>query len=222
MPRSFRHYPVEHLQAEFSYNPQTGELSRKGFLHSNAVGKVYIEVRDGRPVMQYDSQMFYARSLVYALLFGEHVDPRRVHIKTRDPKNLAASNFELVQYTDKFCPVCKTRYQLTGYPADKVKFTNHVRRCDTCREDKRKQKRRNDVLRSYGMKLDDYEALSQQQGGACLICKDATSSLVVDHCHTGGHVRGLLCGLCNTGLGAFKDNPRHLLEAAKYLIRQQG
>lgn len=39
----------------------------------------------------------------------------------------------------------------------------------------------------------------------------------VDHCHTTGKVRGILCGNCNTGLGHFKDSPMLLQRAIEYL-----
>jgi hypothetical protein len=52
----------------------------------------------------------------------------------------------------------------------------------------------------------------------CQICglKDRRS-LNIDHCHTTGKVRGLLCDNCNKGLGLFKDNPDLLNNAVKYL-----
>ena len=74
--------------------------------------------------------------------------------------------------------------------------------------------------------------LFAQQGGRCAICgvqKEAwhpragtggrVRFLVVDHSHVGGHVRGLLCGHCNRGLGHFKDNPSVMLAAAEYIRR---
>jgi hypothetical protein len=39
----------------------------------------------------------------------------------------------------------------------------------------------------------------------------------VDHCHTGGHVRGIICNECNRGLGYFRDSPNALRNAASYL-----
>lgn len=56
----------------------------------------------------------------------------------------------------------------------------------------------------------------------CLIClgADATGRrLAVDHDHTTGKVRGLLCGACNTALGKMRDSPEQLRRAADYLER---
>jgi|SRR5665213_489204 len=79
----------------------------------------------------------------------------------------------------------------------------------------------------YGLTRDDYEALLQSQNGVCAICKkeeksrDSRSGKVkgfhVDHNHANGKVRGLLCDLCNKGLGLFRDSPQFLESAIIYL-----
>lgn len=80
----------------------------------------------------------------------------------------------------------------------------------------------------YQMTLEDYNALLAAQGGDCAICggsllgvveKSPDKRLIVDHCHSTGRVRGLLCGTCNTGLGQFKDDPGRLQAAIDYLAR---
>lgn len=69
----------------------------------------------------------------------------------------------------------------------------------------------------YGMSLDDYAKLSDLQDGKCGICHKTPKRLFVDHDHTTGVVRGLLCSDCNTGLGMFKDNLNNVQNAAIYL-----
>lgn len=73
------------------------------------------------------------------------------------------------------------------------------------------------IKRLYGLSLEDWDRMVIQQGGRCAICNLPAPALNVDHCHVSGTVRGLLCELCNKGLGLFKDNPAYLLEAVQYL-----
>lgn len=65
------------------------------------------------------------------------------------------------------------------------------------------------------------------QGGRCAICKNVSTThehwkfMPVDHDHKTGKVRGVLCQLCNAGLGKFKDNPAVILSAAIYLQKSK-
>lgn len=81
--------------------------------------------------------------------------------------------------------------------------------------------------RVYGITPAEYDALLTSQGGACAICRLTLDDGAdkkhqrphVDHDHSTGAVRGILCGQCNLGLGAFQDSV-DVLEAAKaYLGR---
>jgi hypothetical protein len=89
------------------------------------------------------------------------------------------------------------------------------------------ERRDRDYRRFYGISLAEYEEMLHNQGGVCAICgqppdkdsRQVTGLLVVDHCHTNGHVRGLLCSTCNLAIGYFKDNADHLLSAAQYLLK---
>lgn len=75
------------------------------------------------------------------------------------------------------------------------------------------------LKREYGISSDEYDTLLLKQNGQCCICGTAsgTQTLHVDHCHTTGTIRGLLCNSCNTGLGHFRDNPALLQKAITYL-----
>jgi hypothetical protein len=80
----------------------------------------------------------------------------------------------------------------------------------------------------YGLSEADYNALYEAQGGRCAICEDPVANLLdhegdgrtataLDHDHTTGAVRGILCPNCNTGLGGFRDDPERLRAAMAYL-----
>jgi hypothetical protein len=64
------------------------------------------------------------------------------------------------------------------------------------------------------------------QRSLCAICETAepatrSGTWHVDHCHTSGKVRGLLCTRCNIGLGQFQDDPERLRAALLYLERNR-
>lgn len=85
-------------------------------------------------------------------------------------------------------------------------------------------------LYHYGLTEEQYQALLRAQKERCAICgtdkqfrrQEDNRRLAVDHCHTTGKIRGLLCASCNRGLGYFADNPVFLRAAAKYLDKNKG
>ena len=62
--------------------------------------------------------------------------------------------------------------------------------------------------------------ISREQFGElpdlCQLC-GSTKKICVDHCHSLGHIRGILCNNCNTGIGMFQDDPQLLEAASEYL-----
>jgi hypothetical protein len=75
-------------------------------------------------------------------------------------------------------------------------------------------------LDRYNLTQEAHDAMLAAQEGRCAICSvEFTGTPHIDHCHASGRVRGLLCGLCNTGLGKFRDNPVFLTRAVSYLQR---
>ena len=83
------------------------------------------------------------------------------------------------------------------------------------------------IQRSYGITMDAYNDMLKKQNGCCAIClgDDPKSPArvnhwYVDHCHTTGKVRGLLCNACNRALGNFGDSIENLERAILYLKNQ--
>jgi hypothetical protein len=89
--------------------------------------------------------------------------------------------------------------------------------------------RKNEIWSKYRLDWPDYLQMYQDQHECCAICKKSISLVsqgrkfmsggmaCVDHCHTTGKVRGLLCGSCNKSLGGFMDNTEYLKNAIEYL-----
>lgn len=83
----------------------------------------------------------------------------------------------------------------------------------------------NYLQNTYGVDYEWYNKQLDRQDHLCAICSTEgwtmadhhVLKLVVDHCHSSGRVRGLLCHNCNRGLGLFKDSSTSLVKALKYL-----
>lgn len=62
------------------------------------------------------------------------------------------------------------------------------------------------IRREFGLSAEEYGQMLGAQDGVCLLCgKNGVEAgrvrLAVDHCHSTGLLRGLLCGFCNRQLG---------------------
>ncbi len=81
--------------------------------------------------------------------------------------------------------------------------------------------RNSHLKKAYGITLNDYEVLLENQQNLCAICSRPErinkAYLAVDHCHTTGKVRGLLCQACNTTLGKVEEREDLLLKMVDYL-----
>ncbi len=131
----------------------------------------------------------------------------------------------------KICKNCKDEKELELFNSYEVKLKSgtvsirYTTNCRTCRNAYLNEKRKNKPLFSriktlrekYGLTYKEYEVMLANQNHLCLICEDVMTKPNVDHCHTTGKIRGLLCNSCNVGLGAFKDNPSNLVNASDYL-----
>lgn len=89
-------------------------------------------------------------------------------------------------------------------------------------QQRHKDTRLNQRMRAFGLTADDYYKILEFQHGKCAICGSEIGDvmgnrLYVDHDHTTGAVRGLLCSDCNFGLGKFHDSVDLLHNAIQYL-----
>lgn len=82
-------------------------------------------------------------------------------------------------------------------------------------------RKRQALKRYYGITLEDYNKLFKDQKGCCWICgihqSELSKALCVDHDHTTGKTRSLLCNKCNQALGLFYDNKIIIQKAIEYL-----
>lgn len=119
----------------------------------------------------------------------------------------------------KECRLCGEEFKLNA---------NSQQYCNPCRTGNpyylRKGKIR-DIEKKYNLTEIEYDDLRKTQNYCCCICKQHEKKLkrglCVDHDHNTGKIRGLLCDVCNQGLGYFKDNATFLKTAIKYLGGEQ-
>lgn len=128
----------------------------------------------------------------------------------------------------KLCTKCKQTKPLSEFSRSKKEKQYIQYRCKTCNKEYREQRKEHvkdyHLKRKFGIGLEEYKKMLDDQKGVCKICGQVdinNKQLAVDHCHTTGHIRGLLCGSCNRGIGYFRDSQDILLKAVKYLNEQE-
>jgi hypothetical protein len=127
----------------------------------------------------------------------------------------------------KTCTKCKTEQPLSNFAKQSKKKDGLRSQCKTCDQQYRDENR--DAVRDYhyqnryGISYADYKEKLKAQNNSCMICgsqhseNERMKTLVVDHCHTTGKVRGLLCHSCNVTLGAARESEDILISCISYL-----
>jgi hypothetical protein len=99
------------------------------------------------------------------------------------------------------------------------RFQANQRRMRNTPEGKLRQ-RAGHLKRKFGITMEQYNAMLEAQGGGCFICGRPPRediSLHVDHNHSTGKVRGILCFRCNNSLADLQEDPALLMKAAGYV-----
>lgn len=126
----------------------------------------------------------------------------------------------------KKCKSCGEVKPYTEFYVARGNADGHHTKCKPCRQAYNalyytaEKRRVYHVRHAYGLEPEQVAGLLVAQNNACAIClQPFLKSPNVDHCHTTGRVRGLLCRECNVGLGHFGDSVEVLSRAATYLGR---
>lgn len=133
----------------------------------------------------------------------------------------------------KYCPKCNTEKPLELFNRHAKERDGLQRLCRDCQKESSKKylstdkgattTRQAHLRRKYSIDLQTYEDLLSSQGNKCKICgvgsnpDSRANYLVIDHNHTTGEIRGLLCTKCNALLGLAQDREDILEEAKQYL-----
>lgn len=125
----------------------------------------------------------------------------------------------------KECNKCLQELPVTSFYLDRKYLASSCKSCSNklrkVNYDRTPYNPNAKYIKEFGITLIDYNELFRQQEGNCLICKkhqiNFKRRLAVDHSHTTGKVRGLLCSNCNLMLGHAKDNITTLQAGINYL-----
>ena len=134
---------------------------------------------------------------------------------------------------EKACSECGIVQSLSSFSRDKHHFTGHKSACKSCAKKHfsawrsanldraRKTDRVSHYMRKYGLPIEKATALAESRAGICEICM-TPSHLVVDHCHSTGKVRGMICGACNSALGYARESISTLRSLIRYIERHNS
>lgn len=148
---------------------------------------------------------------------------RKQNISVDEAKSLV-HELSLVEVTCKECKeaIAGRRRQFCNKLCKKIyhdRIAVHKYNTDP---DRRSHVRNLQLIRTFGITLEQFNQMIEKQNGVCAICEKVPSDekwFCVDHNHTTNVVRSLLCSPCNLILGLARENPNTLLSAAKYMYR---
>lgn len=118
----------------------------------------------------------------------------------------------------KVCGICQQVRDLNEFTTNRTCRDGRSRRCKVCDNEARQNAH---LVRKYGITLGDKKRMIEEQNGVCPICLDPLGDFfdsVVDHDHSTGKVRQILCRQCNAALGSLQDDPDIMRRAAEYVI----
>ena len=135
---------------------------------------------------------------------------------------------ELVIPNTKLCSSCLTIKPSNDFKIRRTNSDSLSNQCISCEKINKEKYCRNPrrerdlaLRRTFNMTHEDFDLMENSQNGVCKICGSSPSGkfkyLSVDHDHSTGRIRGLLCNKCNSGLGLFNDSSALLVKASKYL-----
>ncbi len=146
------------------------------------------------------------------------------YLHQRTPKKRSEA---LSKRTEKKCPQCKETKPTDKFPKNSCTNDGLGCYCKPCHNRQGRENRKKNhgsrgyhLKRRYGITQGDFDRMVEEQGGKCAICQDPPSGIKpwhVDHDHSSGKVRGILCHSCNTALGNFNDDSENLQRALDYL-----
>lgn len=112
-----------------------------------------------------------------------------------------------------WCKDCRNKARKKIYWKDPNSGRNRTKkyRESLTKEQRYKANRNTKLKQAYGLTHEQVEEMKRLQDYKCYVCNKLESEagskgLVVDHNHTTGQIRKLLCNPCNTALGLLNED----------------
>ena len=129
----------------------------------------------------------------------------------------------------KRCTDCGKEKPLEEFPRNRNSSDGRHCHCKPCHNARGREtvkrlyggSRHYHLRQKYGLSEKEVDALVELQNGICPICLKRRA-IQVDHDHSTGRVRGVLCLQCNAAMGAFHDDPALIQKAIDYLERYRA
>jgi hypothetical protein len=116
-----------------------------------------------------------------------------------------------------YCKPCQLEYQRKRY-SDPENHKQYKMDRNVYLKNRKDSVRKWYLKTTYGLTPEEYSDMYLKYDGKCYICLEKKDYyLHVDHDHSTGKIRGLLCHGCNNALGLLKDSKESLLRAIEYL-----
>lgn len=163
---------------------------------------------------------------------------QRVHIKYRK-KHGEVRGDTFNDGTARRCTRCKEIKPFEEFVKRGPKRGGYGAECKSCKRKRDSEfyhaspaeqirTRDKNLRKNFGITLEGYNGMLASQRGLCAVCgKEETridprrgivSSLAVDHDHTTGMIRGLLCYACNMALGYLQEDPTRAQGLLTYIL----
>lgn len=143
-----------------------------------------------------------------------------------------------LDFNTKVCSSCNVEKHVTEYYVDLKNSDNLSTYCKDCTKNKStdwysvnkersyQTNRKNHLMKTYGITLEQYDELLEKQNQCCAVClkheKEFKMKLAVDHNHKTGEIRGLLCTNCNHRLIGRHTDAERLRRMAAYIDQGTG
>lgn len=123
-----------------------------------------------------------------------------------------------MEINSRTCIKCKETKHIDQFYTNRHGTRTDCKQCfRQTQRDYRKRTGKSSHRQSLGIDQRTYEFGYKNRKGCCDICGKFFEVLCLDHDHKTKQIRGLICQMCNRGLGHFKDNIELLRNAVKYM-----